>query len=287
MKIGIGLPSTIPGTPGRLLVDWARRAEERGFTSLATLDRIAYPSYESLTTLSAAAAVTERIELLTNILLAPTRSPVILAKEAASVDQVSGGRLTLGLAVGSREDDFAAAEQDFATRGQRFDRDLETMHAAWRGEPAGGSQAAAGPRPVQEGKIPIVIGGASDRSIERAIKWGVGWTAGGSAADQVSGFAERVRASWRDAGRTGQPRILALAYYSMLEDRIDESRASLLDYYAYLGEWAGKIADGTPRGREAVREAVSRFEDAGVDELVLEPTVADIREVDLLADAVL
>jgi alkanesulfonate monooxygenase SsuD/methylene tetrahydromethanopterin reductase-like flavin-dependent oxidoreductase (luciferase family) len=287
MKIGIGLPSTIPGTPGRLLVDWARRAEERGFTSLATLDRIAYPSYESLTTLSAAAAVTARIELLTNILLAPTRNPVILAKEAASVDQVSGGRLTLGLAVGSREDDFVAAERDFATRGQRFDRDLETMHAAWRGEPAGGSQAAAGPRPVQEGKIPIVIGGASDRSIERAIKWGVGWTAGGSAADQVSGFAERVRASWRDAGRTGQPRILALAYYSMLEDRIDESRASLLDYYAYLGEWAGKIADGTPRGREAVREAVSRFEDAGVDELVLDPTVADIREVDLLADAVL
>ena len=287
MKIGIGLPSTIPGTPGRLLVDWARRAEERGFTSLATIDRLAYPSYESLTALSAAAAVTERIELLTNILLAPTRNPVILAKEAATVDQVSGGRLTLGLAVGSREDDFAAAEQDFATRGRRFDGDLETMHAAWRGEPVGGSQAAAGPRPVQEGKIPIVIGGTSDKAIERAVKWGVGWTAGGSAADQVGGFAERVRAAWKDAGRTGQPRIVALTYYSMLEDRTDESRANLLDYYAYLGEWAEKIADGTPRGREAVREAVSRFEDAEVDELVLDPTVADIQEVNLLADAVL
>jgi probable F420-dependent oxidoreductase len=287
MRIGIGLPSTIPGTPGLLLVDWARRAEERGFTSLATLDRIAYPSYESLTALAAAAAVTDRIELLTNILLAPTRNPVMLAKEAASVDQVSGGRLTLGLAVGSREDDFAAAEQDFATRGRRFDRDLEAMHAAWRGEPVGGSPAAAGPRPVHDGKIPILIGGTSDRAIERAVKWGVGWTAGGSGADQVGGFSQRVRTAWKDAGRPGQPKIVALAYYSMQEERADESRANLHDYYAYLGEWAEKIADGTPRGRDAVREAVPRFEDAGVDELVLDPTVADLRELDLLADAVL
>jgi probable F420-dependent oxidoreductase len=287
MRIGVGLPSTIPGTPGRLLVDWARRAEERGFTSLATIDRIAYPSYESLTALAAAAAVTERIELMTNILLAPTRNPVLLAKEAASVDQVSGGRLTLGLAVGSREDDFAAAEQDFATRGRRFDRDLETMHGAWRGESAGGSTVAPGPKPVHDGRIPILIGGTSDRAVERVVRWGVGWTAGGSAADQVGGFAERVRTAWKDAGRTGQPKIVALTYFSMQGDRTEESRANLLDYYGHLGEWAEKIADGTPRGREAIRDAVGRFQDAGVDELILDPTVADLGEVDLLADAVI
>lgn len=287
MKIGIGLPSTIPGTPGPLLLDWARRAEERGFTSLATIDRIAYPSYESLIALAAAGAVTERIELLTNILLAPTRNPVLLAKEAAGVDQVSGGRLTLGLGVGTREDDYVAAERDFETRGRRFDRDLETMHAAWRGEAAGGSPAAPGPESVQDRRVPILIGGTADRAIERAVKWGVGWTAGGAASDQVGPFAERVRAAWKDAGRPGQPKIVALSYYSMLDDRIEESRASLLDYYAYLGDWAAKIADGTPRGSSAVRDSVKSFEDAGVDELIFDPTVADLREVDLLADAVL
>lgn len=287
MKIGIGLPSTIPGTPGPLLLDWARRAEERGFTSLATIDRIAYPSYESLIALAAAGAVTERIELLTNILLAPTRNPVLLAKEAAGVDQLSGGRLTLGLGVGTREDDYVAAELDFETRGRRFDRDLETMHAAWRGEAAGGSPAAPGPEPVQDRRVPILIGGTADRAIERAVKWGVGWTAGGAAAGQVGPFAERVRAAWKDAGRPGQPKIVALSYYSMLDDRIEESRASLLDYYAYLGEWAPKLADGTPRGSSAVRDSVKSFEDAGVDELIFDPTVADLREVDLLADAVL
>src|SRR2546427_8849371 len=137
MDIGIGLPNPVPGTPGRALVEWARRAEERGFSGLATIDRIAYPSYESLITLAAAAAVTERIGLVTNVLLGPTRNPVLLAKEAASVDQLSGGRLTLGLAVGGRPDDYAAAEQDFRTRGRRFDRELELMHRVWKGEAVG------------------------------------------------------------------------------------------------------------------------------------------------------
>jgi probable F420-dependent oxidoreductase len=287
MKIGIGLPSTIPGAPGRLLVDWSRRAEERGFTTLATIDRIAYPSYESLIALAAAGAVTERIELMTNILLGPTRNPVLLAKEAASVDQLSGGRLTLGLGVGTREDDYTAAERDFGTRGRRFDRDLETMHAVWRGEEVLGASRALGPEPVQDRKVPILMGGTSDRAVERAVKWGIGWTAGGSGADQVADMAQRVRAEWKDAGRNGQPKIVALTYYSMLEDRVEESRASLLDYYGHLGEWGTKIADGAPRGKDAVREAARRFEDAGVDELMFDPTVADLREVDLLADAVL
>ena len=287
MRIGIGLPSTIPGAPGRLLVDWARRAEERGFTTVATIDRIAYPSYESLVALAAAAAVTERIELMTNILLGPTRNPVLLAKEAASVDQLSGGRLTLGLGVGGREDDFAAAERDFRTRGRRFDRDLETMHAVWRGEEVLGAGRPPGPEPVQDRKVPILIGGTHDRAIERAVRWGVGWTAGGSGADQVADMAERVRRAWKDAGRAGQPKIAALTYYSMLDDRVEESRSNLLDYYGFLGDWASRIADGAPRGKAAVRDAARRFEDAGVDELMFDPTVAELREVDLLADAVL
>ena len=97
MQIGIGLPNTVLELPGRLLVDWAGRAEERGFSSLATIDRIAYPSYDSLTALTAAAAVTDRIGLLTNVLLEPLYQPVHLAKVTACLDQISEGRLTLGL----------------------------------------------------------------------------------------------------------------------------------------------------------------------------------------------
>ncbi len=287
MKIGIGLPNTIPGTPGRLLLEWARRAEERGFSTLATLDRIAYPSYESLATLAAAGAVTERIGLMTNILLAPTRNPILLAKEAASVDQLSGGRLVLGLGVGTRRDDFVAAERSFEDRGKRFDQDLELMHEAWRGEAVGGCERPPSPRPASGDRVSILIGGTHDAAIERAARWGIGWTAGGAAADQVGPFAVRVRAAWREAGREGDARIVALSYFSMLDDRIEDSKASLLDYYTYLGEWSSGIAEGAPRGVAGVQDTVKRFEDAGVDELVFDPTVPDLREVDLLADAVL
>jgi alkanesulfonate monooxygenase SsuD/methylene tetrahydromethanopterin reductase-like flavin-dependent oxidoreductase (luciferase family) len=286
MRIGIGLPNPIPGTPGRILVRWAGRAEERGFSTLATIDRVAYPSYESLVTLAAAGAVTERIGLLTNILLAPTRNPILLAKEAASVDQLSGGRLTLGLAVGSRRDDFTATERGFEDRGRRFEQDLELMLGAWRGELVGGCLKPSTPRPAA-GRVPILIGGTADAVIDRMVRWGAGWTAGGSAPEQVAPFAERVRAAWKDAGREGQPRIVALSYFSLGDEVVDDSKAYLLDYYAYLGEWAQGIADGTPRSSEDVRTTVSRFEEAGVDELIFDPTVADLEQVDRLADLVL
>jgi alkanesulfonate monooxygenase SsuD/methylene tetrahydromethanopterin reductase-like flavin-dependent oxidoreductase (luciferase family) len=287
MRIGIGLPNTIPGAPGDLLLRWARRAEQRGFTTLATIDRIAYPSYESLAALAGAGAVTERIGLMTNILLAPTRNPILLAKEAASVDQLSGGRLTLGLAVGGRRDDFVAAERGFEDRGKRFDQDLELMHGAWRGELVGGCPKPPTPRPVHGDAVPILVGGTADAVVERVTRWGVGWTAGGGAPDQVGPFAERIRRAWKDAGREDEPRITALAYFSLGDDVVDASKDYLLDYYAFLGEWARGIAEGTSRTPDAVRQVVQRFEDAGVDELLLDPTVADLGQVDRLADVVL
>src|SRR5687768_8981416 len=116
MDIGIGLPNTLP-VAGPDLVAWARRAEERGFSSLATIDRIVYPSYDSLTALAAAAGATSRIRLFPDILLTPVYPPVWLAKATASLDALSGGRLTLGLGVGGRGDDFAAMDRPMQRRG--------------------------------------------------------------------------------------------------------------------------------------------------------------------------
>src|ERR687891_883914 len=150
MKIGIGLPNPIPGTEGTTLVDWARHAEQAGFSSLATIDRIVYPSYDSLISLAAAAAVTDHIGLMTNILIAPLRDEVLLAKEAASVDRLSAGRLTLGLAVGGRRDDYSAVGDGFKTRGRRFEQQIEAMSKVWRGEKNSdtGQGSAPPPRPA-------------------------------------------------------------------------------------------------------------------------------------------
>ena len=117
MDVGIGLPNAVPDTEGRTLVDWARRADEAGFSTLGTIGRLVYPNYEELIALAAAAAVTSRIRLTTSVLLAPLHTNTALfAKQAASLDRISGGRLVLGLGIGGREDDFAASGLTMAGR---------------------------------------------------------------------------------------------------------------------------------------------------------------------------
>jgi alkanesulfonate monooxygenase SsuD/methylene tetrahydromethanopterin reductase-like flavin-dependent oxidoreductase (luciferase family) len=283
MKIGIGLPNPVPGTTGQALLGWARRAEERGFSALATIDRIAYPSYESIIALTGAAAVTARIGLVTNVLLAPTRNPVLLAKEAASLDQISGGRFTLGLGVGARVDDYEATGEDFETRGKRFDQDLEIMHAAWRGELVGRAQHPVGPTPTSGDRVPVLMGGSSKAAIRRTVQWAIGWTVGGAPPEVGGPFAERVRAAWKEAGREGEPMIVGLSYYGLGEGAEETATEYLSSYYGDMGR---QIAQWIPKTPDAVRETVKKFEDFGFDELFLDPTRADLDEVDLAADAV-
>jgi len=285
MRIGIGLPNTVLDVPGETLVTWARRAEDRGFSTLATLDRVAYPNYDSLTTLAAAAAVTNRIGLLTNILLEPAYSPVLLAKITASVDQVSGGRLTLGLGVGARPDDYQLTGRSFSDRGRRLDADLELLHQAWAGEPVAGSQFPVGP-PTTRGQIPLLFGGQPSLAAPRAARWRAGYTIGGAPPEMAAGAIQAVRLAWEQAGGEGEPRIVVLSYFSLGEEHVEESLRNLRTYYAFTGEWAEGIAMGAPRTPEAVQERAAAFEKLGVDELVFDPTVADLDQVDRLAELV-
>lgn len=285
MRIGIGLPNPVLDVPGQLLTAWARRAQERGFSSLATIDRIAYPSYDSLTALTAAAAVTDRIGLLSNLLLEPAYSPVLLAKITASIDQLSGGRLTLGLGVGNRPDDFALTARSFSDRGRRFDADLELLHQAWAGEPVAGSQFPVGP-PTTRGRIPLLIGGQPQLAAPRAVRWGAGFTIGGAPPELAAGAIQQFKAAWQQAGGDGAPRIVVLSYFSLGEEHTEESLHNLRSYYGFLGEWAEAIAAGAVRTPAAVRERAAAFDELGVDELVFDPTVADLDQVDRLADAV-
>lgn len=287
MKIGIGLPNPVPGVSGQRLVEWARRAEERGFSQLATIDRIAYPTHDSLTTLGAAAGATSRIGLHTNILVAPVYDPVLLARTAASLDQLSGGRFSLGMAVGGREDDYVAVGRDFHRRGVSHDKALELMHAAWRGELVAGSPHPVGPRPVNGDSVPIMVGGTSDAAIRRAVTWGAGWTMGGGPPEMAAQFVPKIKASWQHAGRDDDPRIAALAYFSLGDEAEADSRTYLRDYYAFTGPYADRIADGALRSDDAIAGAVKAFEAAGVTELTFDPTTTSLDQIDRLAGLVL
>ena len=285
MDIGIGIPNPVPGASGTELIAFARRAEERGFAGLATIDRVAFPTHDSLITLAAAAGATSRINLLTNILLAPAYPPVLLAKASATLDQLSGGRLALGLAPGGRADDYQLAGRDFHTRGRDFDALLELLHRAWRGERIDGV-AAVSPMPVRNQRVPILIGGTSEAAMRRVAEWGDGWTSGGGGVQMAGQAFEQVRGYWAKAGREGEPRLAALAYYSLGGDAEDASRDYLRTYYGFLGEYTDMIVEGALRTPEAIRSAVTGYAEAGCTELYLVATVARADQVDRLADVV-
>jgi alkanesulfonate monooxygenase SsuD/methylene tetrahydromethanopterin reductase-like flavin-dependent oxidoreductase (luciferase family) len=285
MKIALGLPNAVPDLPnGRLLLDLGVRAEALGFSSLGTLGRIAYPNYEELMTLAAAAGATERIGLFTDVLLGPARDVALLAKQAASLDQLSGGRLVLGVGVGGREDDFTVGGQDFHSRGRRWDEDLELLHRAWRGEPVRGSSRPISPRPVNGESVPLLIGGRAERAIQRLTRYGIGYTQGGGSPESLRQSIDKVNEVWRTAGRAGDPEFRALVYFALGDDAQEWGERSVRDYYGPYGErvWAGTIKDA-----ETARLQVQAYAEAGCDELVFFVTAPAVAQAERLAEAVL
>jgi len=282
MKVGIGLPNAVRGVGRAGIVEWAQRAERAGFASLGTLDRLVYANYESLVALAAAAAVTERIELVTDILIAPLRSnTALLAKQAATIDSLSGGRLTLGLATGGRRDDFEASGVDFSRRGRIFDRQLEEMTAVWRGE------RGIGPAPRPGGRPGLLIGGRTDAAFQRAATYADGWTIGGGAPATVTQALDKLTAAWTAAGRTGRPRTMALFYFALGQDAEQMAASSLGGYYAFLGDYAQQVVSSAATDADTVRQYLAGFEAAGTDDVICFPASADVTQVDRLAEAAL
>jgi alkanesulfonate monooxygenase SsuD/methylene tetrahydromethanopterin reductase-like flavin-dependent oxidoreductase (luciferase family) len=286
MKIGIGLPNTIPARTGEQLIEWARRADAAGFSSLGTIDRIVYPNYEPLVSLAAAAAVTERINLTPSILIVPYRvSAAIVAKQAATLHHLSGGRLVLGVAVGGREDDYTAAGASFEDRGARMDQMLHEMKRLWAGEERGFA-GGVGPD-VSENPPPIIVGGQIDAAYRRAARFGDGWMMGGGPPEAFPEAVGKLEAAWQAEGRDGEPRKLSLSYFSLDDDPEAQARATLGGYYAFLGDFAEMLIGWAAKGEDAVQERVEGFRQVGCDELIMIPCSADPGQVDRLAAAVL
>jgi alkanesulfonate monooxygenase SsuD/methylene tetrahydromethanopterin reductase-like flavin-dependent oxidoreductase (luciferase family) len=286
VKVGIGLPTTIPGVEPEQVLEWARRAEQAGFSSLGTLDRLVYPNYESLVSLAAVAAVTDRIGLLTGVLLLPYRqNAALVAKQAATVHTLSHGRLTLGVGLGSREDDYEASGMSTRGRGQRLDEMLDRITRLWAGEQAGFA-GGVGPD-VSQNRPGLIIGGSADAAFRRAAQFGDGWMMGGGPPDRFPAMVEKLLAAWREHGREGEPRRLALQYFALGDDPEGATRASIGHYYASAGDYAAQVIAATAKGEDEVRERVRQFEEAGADELILFPAAPDPQQVDLLASATL
>jgi len=260
VRVGAGLPTSTPGTGRELLLAWARRAEAGPFASLGTVDRLVYDCWEPMSVLAAAAAVTERVRLATMILIGPVRNTAVLAKQATSLQALSGGRLVLGLGIGARHDDYEASGVSPRRRGLDLSRQLYA---------------------IGEMGVPLLVGGGGP-AFSRAARLADGYVHGGGPPRAFAAAAGRARAAWRDAGRPGEPQLWGQGYFALGDAKA--GAAYLRSYYRFTGGFEERIAAGNLTSAQAVKDFVRGYQEEGCDELVLFPTVSSLDQLDRLAD---
>jgi alkanesulfonate monooxygenase SsuD/methylene tetrahydromethanopterin reductase-like flavin-dependent oxidoreductase (luciferase family) len=217
------------------------------------------------------------------------RDAVAMAKQMASVDVLSGGRLTMGVGVGGREHDYRAVGASFARRFPRMDEQVATMRRVWSGEPPFDGADPVGPAPVQPGGPPLVAGVFGPKGIARAARWAAGidgaWTLDGSREAMATAF-EQIRTAWRDAGRAEPPHLSSSIWYALGGDAEQQLRGYAFDYLRIFGDAIGEGAASMAScfGADALRRSVDNARDAGADEFFLVPTSADPAELDRTRD---
>ncbi|WP_086724625.1 LLM class flavin-dependent oxidoreductase [Streptomyces sp. NRRL B-24085] len=280
MNIGLGLPIDDPAE----LLTWARRADAGPFRTLGLLDRLVYDNPEPLVTLATLAGATSRIRVQTEVLLAPLHNTALLAKQTATLDRLSGGRFTLGIGIGGREDDCLAAGIDLHRRGRRLDEQMTLLRRAWSGEPYGEGVGPVGPAPATPGGPEVLFGGFAPAALDRVGRFGDGFLGAALPPSFMSNLFRDVETAWQKHDRTGRPRLVAQANVVLGPDSTQErALRNLRDYYAFSGHVAYMEAGllTTPR---QIRETVDAYFGIGADEVMLYCWASDADQVDRLAD---
>jgi alkanesulfonate monooxygenase SsuD/methylene tetrahydromethanopterin reductase-like flavin-dependent oxidoreductase (luciferase family) len=281
LRIGIGLPVAVPGTDMTTVGQWAADSEQAGFTAVGVIDRLVYDNLDPLTALAAAAARTERVELLTTVLSVGWRNnPILLAKQMASVELISGGRLTAGLGLGGWPEDFTASHVPQAGKAALWESTVAALEQVWAGEIRG----QGGPMPaLPEGRPALLFGGLVPAAVKRAAAHGQGWVAPLFGLSVLQEGAAAVRKAWAEARRPGQPRVATGRYFSL-----GEHADTVADEYIrhYYGEafFAAARAD-TLTSAEHLRAELAALEAAGTTDLVLYPASGRLEQVGQLAEA--
>ncbi|MDQ3810386.1 MAG: LLM class flavin-dependent oxidoreductase [Chloroflexota bacterium] len=295
MELGFAIPAQAPGLTAADVLRAAERVERHGLDSIWVLDRLVYDSFSPLVTLAAVAAVTARPRLGTAVLVAPMYNPFHLAKDAATVDQLSHGRLTLGLGIGVHAEDFAAAGVPYRARARRLEETLVLLRQAWAGQPIRhhgrifeADLPAMGPAPSRPSGIPIWMGAYAEPAIDRAARLADGYIAGARGAT----WARRAVASFRRAavrhGRDPAAVPTACLIYAALGPDVQAMAAQMAGYFeAFYGRVIFDPAkEGLVGPTDAAAARLHEYDDIGLDLVIVVPTLRHPEQVDRLADAV-
>jgi alkanesulfonate monooxygenase SsuD/methylene tetrahydromethanopterin reductase-like flavin-dependent oxidoreductase (luciferase family) len=288
MQLGIGLPNTMAHETDRaLMLDWARLADDAGFVLLSTIDKPNYDSWDPLTTLAGVAGVTERVGLATTILQLPPRNEVLVAKQAAVVDRLSDGRLTLGVAQGGREDDYEIFGASWRGRSRRFEQQIERIREVWAGARASDrDHGVLGPPPVQEPAPPIWAGASAPKSIARAARVADGFVIGTAGSAAMHERAPAIREAFAANGKPDAT-VVGLAYVAVGDDpqaALDEASHHVLRYYGRLWTEPANLIHHGPAAK--VAEEIAAYE-GSVDVLIVFPQIPQLDQVEQLAEHVL
>jgi alkanesulfonate monooxygenase SsuD/methylene tetrahydromethanopterin reductase-like flavin-dependent oxidoreductase (luciferase family) len=294
----------LAGTERSLVLEWARRADAGGVSTLSTGELLTTASFDAIVALSAVAAVTERVRLMTNVLVVPLHNAGLLAKQAATLDKLSLGRLTLGIGVGGRKPilfdltsdpsahanypDFASAPAPYEGRTARCEEQVAYMQKIWRGESPMDGVPPIGPSPVRPGGPELLCGSFSPPAIRRAARWADGITNfdhGADAAKVGKDFAV-AREAWTTAGRDAPPRCVGSFYFALGPQAAQGKEAFLNSHYAHLSD-EGKQRIGAAiqtTSAASVSAALRAFADVGADEVLLVPMMPTADQVDRVVE---
>lgn len=287
------MPVMEPNLDASTLREWARVIDGGPFSSLCWGERIAFSNPDSLTLLGALSAWTERVRLVTTVVVPQLHDPVMLAKALATGDMLSGGRLTVGLGVGGRNEDYHAVGADVATQTMRGMADsVAVMRRIWAGEKVTESVEPVGPPPLQTGGPQLLVGTLGPKTVRSAAAWAAG-LAGMTLdldLDKENALFDVAREAWAQAGK--QPPHLASSFWFALGDG-DVGRAQVHSHLRRYMNWipaeyvdAMAPTTGWAGTEEELLDVLRGFEAIGADEIHLIPTSSDIDQVRRVAAAV-
>jgi alkanesulfonate monooxygenase SsuD/methylene tetrahydromethanopterin reductase-like flavin-dependent oxidoreductase (luciferase family) len=279
----VELGLAVPFVDHNSLLSWAQRADQGPYHRIGLPDRVVYDNPETMVMLAAMAAVTTRIRVQSEVLLAPLREPVVLAKQCATLDRLSGGRFTLGLGVGAREDDFRAVGAHFSRRGQRLEEQLAVMRRIWSGDPVTADAGPVGPRPFDARGPQLLFGAFAPKALARVARWGDGFLCA-ALPEQAGGMLQIVREQWQEAGRSGKPLLIGQINVALgPKATLDQARTNLLRYYGFAPAFAELSAKEMITTEDGIRQAIDAYRNLGADEVMLGCWSDDIEQIDRLA----
>ncbi len=287
------MPVMEPDLDATVLRDWARAIDEGPFSSLCWGERIAFDNPDSLTLLGALSAWTDRVRLVTTVIVPQLHDPTMLAKALATGDMLCGGRLTVGIGVGGRHEDYHAVGADLGTQTMRgMAERVAVMKRVWAGERLTDSVLPVGPAPVQAGGPPLLIGSIGPKTIRSAAAWADGVAGAALDLDVVkqNELFDVARAAWGEAGKP-KPHLATsfwFAFGSHQQARAQMHRhlrrymnwipAEYVDAMAPTTGWAGS--------EDELVAVLRKFEEIGTDEIQLIPTSSDLDQLRRAADVV-